>query len=184
MDYLLKKLEEGYISIVSAQNFERLPNGKIVNTPFLYLRARNLGKPIVDLLSMKTTCASLTEDGCKFDYEHRPFGGKNLIPVDNGICYPEISSFDILNTWKNYQTILSRIVKRLTGMSVNANLRRDIENLFLDLFNENVQGVMQAELEDIKSMLPLLVQAYPQEYLNAQKKISHSPKLILKNSKK
>ena len=88
LNFLLAKLYEGYISIVSAQDFKSLPNGQIVNTPFLYLRARNVNRPIVDLLSMKTPCASLTKMGCAFTYEQRPYGGKNLVPVEATVITP------------------------------------------------------------------------------------------------
>ena len=180
MNYLLEKLNEGYISIVSAQNFERLKNGKIVNTPFLYLRARNLNRPVVDLLSMKTTCASLTKTGCKFDYQNRPFGGKNLIPVDGLHCYPDKDALNIVKSWSSYQKLLARLVKRLTGKSVEEKLREDVESLFYDLLCNRVEGVLEAELKDIYDMLPILIQTYPTEYLNAQQRYCSCSIRILK----
>lgn len=178
-DYLLSKLEEGYISIVSIQNFKILPNGEMVNLPFLYLRARNINRPVVDLLSMKTTCASLTDMGCQFDYEHRPMGGKNLVPVEGMRCYPREDAINIVKGWERYQNILEKIVKRLTGKSVDEKLREDIENLFFDLLCNHVEGVAKSELSDIKRMLPLLVQIYFQEYQKAKKRFQQSPERIL-----
>ena len=52
-------LSQGNISIVSFLDFERLPNGKLTYTPFLYLRARNIDRDIVDLVSIKKTCSML-----------------------------------------------------------------------------------------------------------------------------
>ena len=51
-------------------NFKRI-NGKLCNFPFLYLRERNTGRDVVDLLSMKTPCSNLTEHGCNYTYEER-----------------------------------------------------------------------------------------------------------------
>ena len=172
LNYLLSKLEEGYISIVSAQDFKTLPNGQIVNTPFLYLRARNKNRPIVDLLSLKTMCASLTENGCIFTYEKRPTGGKNLTPDENGNCYPKENPVELIKRWERYQKILARTVKRITGKNVDEQLRLDVEQLFLDLLSQNIEGVTKRELLDISSIIPLLISSYPKEFLRA--KIRHS----------
>ena len=50
---IYQKLEEGNISIVAFLNFNRLPNGRLACSPFLYLRARNTDRGVVDLLSFK-----------------------------------------------------------------------------------------------------------------------------------
>ena len=50
---ILKVLETGNVSIVSAFKYEILTNGKKVVVPILYLRARNEGKKVIDLFSMK-----------------------------------------------------------------------------------------------------------------------------------
>ena len=156
-------------------DFRQLPNGKMVNTPFLYLRARNKNRPIVDLLSMKTTCASLTEHGCKFTYEERPTGGKNLTPVDHGICYPKEDPRKLIKRWSSYQKILSRVVKRITGKSVDEQLQLDVEQLFFDLFCHNVEGVTKREFEDILSMVPILSKVYPIEFSTAQERYNKLP---------
>ena len=88
---ILKFLENGKVSIVAMMNFKRI-NGKLCNFPFLYLRERNTGRDVVDLLSMKTPCSNLTEHGCSYTYEERPSGGKNLTPSKDGLCYPKEDS--------------------------------------------------------------------------------------------
>lgn len=178
IDYLQKKLEEGYISIVSYQDFIKLPHGKIMNRPFLYLRARNINRPIVDLLSMKTTCLSLKENGCKFDMDERPKGGINLIPKENYECYPLENPFIIVKGWKQYQKILERLVKRLTGNTVNSQIKIDVENLFFDIITKNFEGVSEIEILDIINMLPLLKSAYPDEYDRARKRAFAQKKLV------
>ncbi len=177
IDYLQKKLEEGYISIVSYQNFKKYGN-KIVNNPFLYLRARNVNRPIVDLLSMKTTCLLLKENGCQLSFAERPNGGKNLIPRENHLCYPMKDPILIIDEWKNYQQILQRLVKRLTGNTVITQLKIDVENLFYNVFISNFDGVSKIELLDIMGMLPLLEKVYPDEYTKAKNRVDKSQQLI------
>lgn len=167
IDYLQSLLEKGNISIVSYQKFKQI-NGMIINEPFLYLRARNKNRPIVDLLSMKTTCASLQEDGCKFSLQERPKGGVNLIPASGDTpCYPLENPLDIVNGWKNHQKTLMNLVKRLTGKSTNRQLEEDVYRLFLDVIEGNFDGVYEAEIQDVLGMLPLLKDAYKTMYEKA-----------------
>jgi len=98
----------------------------------LYLRARNINRPIVDLLSLKTTCSQLGPTGCNYSLEDRPSGGVNLIPKENNDCYRLIDQLKIMEFWDYYQKVLSRLVKRITGLSVEENLKKDIENLLYD----------------------------------------------------
>lgn len=52
INYLEKRLRDGNMSIVASIIFS-VVKGKCVAKPFLYLRARNKGRDIVDLLSLK-----------------------------------------------------------------------------------------------------------------------------------
>lgn len=74
---LLETLNSGKYSITSYCDFYPTKDG-YKNIPFLYLRARNEGKGVVDLLSFKTRCANLGENGCEFSADERPSGGKKL----------------------------------------------------------------------------------------------------------
>lgn len=163
IDNLQKVLEKGDISIVSYQNFKYI-KGNLVNEPFLYLRARNINRPVVDLLSLKTTCASLTETGCKFSLDERPKGGVNLIPVDGAKCYRVKDAMSIIEGWKDYQKTLAVLVKRLTGKGVNKKLEEDIYKLMVDVIDKNFDGVSPLEIEDINGLMPLLQEAYPNIY--------------------
>lgn len=150
-------------------------------TPFLYLRARNKNREIVDLLSMKTTCSMLRADGCSYSYEERPSGGINLVPVrENNVCYPKEDPRELVKEWERYQKALSRLVKRFTGMSVDAKFREDVEQLFYDVLIENYDGIAVVEIEDVKSMILQLVLAYPDEYKNALNRYKNSRKVYLK----
>lgn len=164
---LLKTLSSGNISIVSAIIFEKLPNNKIYANPFLYLRARNTNREVVDLLSMKTTCSLLTDIGCKYSYDERPSMGKYLVPVENNKCYSLKKSEIMIESWSSYQKVLSKIVKRITGLSVEEKLKQDAENLFYDVIMENFNGIDIREIADVKNMMINLSFAFPDEFHNA-----------------
>lgn len=184
IDYLISVLEEGRTSIVSFLNFRRLPNGKLICEPLLALRARNINRGEIDLLSFKTTCASLKENGCHFDLEHRPSGGASLIPGEDMTCYNSVDKLKELEKWRPYQKVLERIVKRITGMSVDAKLKEDVENLFYDILMKNFDGVMEAELYDVQGMLPLLKEIYVEEMVKAAIRAYQDNPSLLKRHKK
>lgn len=179
-NYLENFLRKGYSSIIASLDFKRLSNDKIVVTPILYLRARNINRDIVDLLSMKTTCMSLGENGCLFNINQRPSGGVTLIPKENMKCYSIIDRNEELLKWLPYQKILHRLVKRFTGMSVDAKLREDIENLIFDLLSNNIEGVSKLELEDVKAFLPALVEAFPEENHKAYIRYKNAKNILIK----
>lgn len=178
---LLKVLSKGDKSIVAVMDFETLPNGKFIAIPFLYIRARNVNRDIIDLISMKTVCSQLVENGCNYDYEHRPFGGKNLIPSrhEDGPCRPKESPISIVSSWAPYQKQLGKIVRQYTGMTVSEKISCDVENLFFDAMRKNFQGVSVLEMEELKSFIPLLVRAFPLERDSAIMRFNHSNIRIL-----
>lgn len=177
LQYLMSKLESGYISIVSTQCISMLPNGKYVNTPFLYLKARNIDRPIVDLLSINNTCKSLTSTGCRYNSHERPSGGLNLVPKrdEKGFCCtPHVPPFEIIKTWEPYQKILYRLVKRLTHKTVDEVLREDVTNLFYDYMCTKFRDYDEAEVEDILDLIPKLALVYPLEYEKALERKNNS----------
>ena len=164
---IYKKLEEGNISIVSFLTFNRFSNGRMACSPFLYLRARNTGRDIVDLLSFKKQCSMLKEDGCTYSVNDRPSGGINLVPNDKGPCRPAVNPFEIVKEWEAYQKQLRKLVKRITGKSVEEKLREDAYNLFLDVAKGDFKDISPIEVEDVKGMIPLLARCYPDEIRRA-----------------
>lgn len=176
---LLKFLESGKVSIISMMNFKRI-NGKLCNFPFLYLRERNTGRDIVDLLSMKTPCSNLTEHGCSYTYEKRPSGGKNLTPSKEGLCYPKEDNLQKVLEWSAYQKQLEKIVKRYTGLSVDNKIKEDVVTLLTDIKEENFKNVSELEIIDVKGMLPLLIECYKEQ---AEQVLNNSNKLLVKNNK-
>lgn len=159
-------LDEGRTSVIAYLIFKEI-NGKLIIEPMLYLRARNIYRPEIDLLSLKTACASLESNGCHFSIEERPSGGALMIPRPNLECYYEIDRDAEMQKWQKYQKVLQRVVKRRTGKSVHEQLREDIENLFLAILNKEFDGVSERELKDVKKILRDLAKAYPNEFERA-----------------
>lgn len=178
---LLESLSLGDKSIVAMIDFKTLGKDKIVAEPILYIRARNINRDIVDLVSMKTRCSQLGENGCNYDYDYRPLGGRNLCPSkpEDGPCRPVISPLYILNTWKPYQTQLRKIVKYYTGMSVEKKIREDVENLFYDVLMKDFNGISPLEIEDLRGFVPILARAFPNEFNNAREKYGKNKNNIL-----
>lgn len=165
---LTKELAKGNISIVCALKFKEGRDYEY----FLYLRARNMNRDIVDLISMKSRCSMLGDSGCIYDYKHRPEGGKNLIPrkdMDSD-CIPDRDPKDIVMSWKPYQKVLKRIVLEYTGMSVEKKIRVDVENLFYDILMKKFDYVSPLEREEMKNFILLLAGAFPLEYKRAKER--------------
>jgi len=183
IDYLESILDTGRVSVIATCVFERLSNNKLINVPILSLRARNINRKEIDLISFKTTCASLEENGCYFSLEDRPSGGATLIPSREKACYSEIDRLKELEKWKPYQNVLQRIVKRRTGMSVDSKIKEDVENLFYNVMKKKIDGVAKAELYDVvNNMIPLLLEAYPEEYNKAKTRTERDNSVLMKKT--
>lgn len=176
---ILKFLENGKVSIVAMMNFKRI-NGKLCNFPFLYLREKNTGRDVVDLLSMKTPCSNLTEHGCSYTYEERPSGGKNLTPSKDGLCYPKEDNLQKVLEWSPYQKQLEKIVKRYTGLSIDNKIKEDVVTLLTDIKEENFKNVSELEIIDVERMLPTLIECYKEQ---AEQVLNNSNKLLVKNNR-
>ena len=176
---ILKFLENGKVSIVAMMNFKRI-NEKLCNFPFLYLRERNTGRDVVDLLSMKTPCSNLTEHGCSYTYEERPSGGKNLSQSKDGLCYPKEDNLQKVLEWSPYQKQLEKIVKRYTGLSIDNKIKEDVVTLLTDIKEENFKNVSELEIIDVERMLPMLIECYKEQ---AEQVLNNSNKLLVKNNR-
>lgn len=177
-------LLEGKVSITAQMKIDVLPNGKKCITPFLTLRVRNIDRPIVDLLSTKTPCTQLGETGCNYDYENRPTGGKNLVPAPNCECQPLIDIDVLLKDWENYQKVLSRLVKRFSGMSVDQRLRLDVEDYlikFLCSDDQSIDNISVRDIEDMVLLAPHLMDVFPEETIRANKVYEKQRNNVLKN---
>lgn len=176
---ILDLLKTGNVSIVSALKFSKTKDGKTIVSPFLYLRARNEDRDVIDLFSMKRQCSMLTSTGCSYDIENRPAGGVNLIPSKER-CTPLLNPMDELNKWTPYQNMLSKIVTRYTGKSVMEVLREDVSTVFCQVLTKDFDGVDEREVAEITSCIQELSLCYPKEYEQAKEKQKVSTKIYCK----
>ena len=169
---ILSILEEGNVSIISTFKVHVLPDGRKVPEFILYMRARNVDRGVIDLFSFKKQCSMLTENGCSYDLDHRPFGGANLVPVglnSKGIpnCYVDEDPLKIIEEWGSYQNTLRKAVKRLTGNTVEKQFELDLEEVFYTTLMEDFDGINKLEIADMLSGLPMLSEMYPEAYKRA-----------------
>ncbi len=169
LEYLDKVLATGRVSIIATLSFKNLPNGKLAVTPILSLRSRNIERNVIDLLSLKKSCAMLTSNGCIYSLDERPSGGVHLIPNEKDFhyCHSDIDKIKELYKWLPYQKVLAKLIKKYTGKSVMAKLKEDVINLFCAIIIKGYQDIAYEELVDINDMLPLLEQAFPEELQQA-----------------
>lgn len=108
---LEREIEKGYITI------EKVDLSEIYEEGFAYVvRARNTNGPIIEnrLVRPGGPCMMLTEHGCALDYEHRPTGGRLLIPRENGNCYAKYSTEHAIREWLNYQPLLEELARHFS----------------------------------------------------------------------
>lgn len=133
-DYLKKQLDKGEISIV-AFFYGYKTNTGILIKPILHLRVRNVNRPIVDLLSKKTRCSMLSENGCKYSLDNRPTGGVLLIASEDG-CYNLLSEEVCLKEWEKYQEVLKALVTYYTSNSLKEEIEIQVKQATEEIKNE------------------------------------------------
>lgn len=75
----------------------------------LYIRMRNINSNIVDVWGISSgCCVGLMENGCRFSFEKRPRGGRELMP-DLRSCIPVYSEYQAAIDWYPYQNILYKL---------------------------------------------------------------------------
>ena len=118
---LKERLDSGYASIVA--QFDVFEHNISYH---LCVRSRSVGHDVVDLFSVKNTCAALNDKGCIFSDEMRPHGGLALVPKENFQCenhYPDKIAYQ---EWIPYQKVLERLVRLYTKMSSEEKLKEDV----------------------------------------------------------
>lgn len=120
---------------------------------------------------------SLTETGCTYTYEKRPSGVKNLIP-QKPICKPLIDPIEQIVL---YQGLLSKIVKRITGKSVNTIIKENVKAMFVIVLNQDFDDVNKDEIEDIRDGIPVLIRCFPEEYKEEKANTKHIVKYTVKH---
>lgn len=159
-----KVLESGSTSIVATPNVTEYRGRLYVVGLILTLRARNAGRNMVDLISLPNACASLTENGCKFDFDNRPSGGKHLIPVkDMKSCYEDFVELEIEKQWAQYNNVLSRIVRRITGRSVMEEYKKEVLEYLYSWCSLSQGEILRNGYEEMQEVTNLLVHLFPDE---------------------
>lgn len=168
---LIEALESGHISIIARLDFQFTPSGKPFASPILYLRERNIGHNAIDLVNISSTCGSLTEVGCPYDIDNRPYGGAVLKPNYPGVCNSHDAQDIVCDSWMPYQNILRKIVKRYTGKTVEEKIKEDVENLYYKIFTNNFNDFdSETSIFMYKDMVWDFLQVYPVEIAKAKKR--------------
>ena len=111
-DGLLKEIQKGYITLELVDGDQFYIDGII-----WLVRMRNVGSPIIEKRLYhrdQSGCIALKENGCPFDYAHRPAGGRLLIPGKKGFekdCHSPYGTEEALREWKAHQKVLSQIAE-------------------------------------------------------------------------
>ncbi len=100
-------------------------------SPVLFLESRGKDKGPVNLFSLPTSCALLTNQGCPYKIGDRPTGGILLLPKEDEnheLCCEihEHAQAILLKGWLKYQKLLNKLVKYYTGNTVDKQLALDI----------------------------------------------------------
>ncbi len=104
---LKTEIEKGYITIEVVDGDQFYIAGFV-----LMLRVRNVGGLVYEnrlYNRPRGQCILLTEHGCKLDWDHRPSGGKLLIPGEGGNCQSRYSTERALREWEKHQGVLIRL---------------------------------------------------------------------------
>ncbi len=124
---LKSELEKGYISI-------DFVDGETIYESFgIYiLRVRNFDSPIVDTgHCRKHGCILLSENGCKLDYDHRPSGGRLLIPSSWTCeetnrtfltCHNRYDIRECCYEWKPHQKVIRKLIKYFGDKNIPCSL--------------------------------------------------------------
>lgn len=136
VDYIMEVLKSGRISIAASLDFSYTKNGVPFANPTLYLREREINRGEIDLISIRSQCVSLEEDHCHYEILKRPTMGATMEPNYPHQCKSSISTEDFIANWEPYQKVLERVVKRITGKSVDEKIKEDVENLFFKLYSK------------------------------------------------
>lgn len=128
-NFLQKQIDKGKISIAGQPFNGFLRDGW---TFLLYLRARNVDSPIVDLISHGGPCVLWDKaTGCKLRENDRPSGGKLLRPVQVGGPCENMGKQEQLFNWLLYNDVLKELVKFYTNKNVEEIMDEQVAQLLV-----------------------------------------------------
>lgn len=115
-DKMKRIMQKGYISIVEIKEEQ---SG--LENPVYALKIRNNGEHIVEPEpGIYEGCIVLEKDGCPFDDEDRPYGGKALIPelLTGRSCAKGYSFRQVAEDWYPHQKLLIELIKEFDGKDI------------------------------------------------------------------
>lgn len=119
-EVILDLLRTGYVSIDWYDD----------ETEEYFLRMRNKKSPLIDP-SWGGECIALTENGCAFKFENRPYGGRSLIPNKGDECLNEYDKEMAKEDWEPYREIIIDIIDNFDKYNIEYDERLDkIEPIF------------------------------------------------------
>lgn len=136
---IIQLLETGYVSIDYCENF---------GYPEYSLRMRNKNSKIVDM-SWIGECIALTKNGCKFNFENRPLGGRALEPTKDkqSPCSPNYGRKESKIEWSKYRDILDNIVNSIKCGDLKINY---------DSKYDEIELCDTSDMENFANMFPML----------------------------
>ncbi len=122
-------------------------------TFILYLKARDEGADVVDILGKGGHCVNLTDSGCKLEEDKRPLYGKTVKPVKvGGPCDQTADGESFLYDCLLFNDELSTILEKYIGMEAEKYmldmLKEDAENLQAKVKNKEVLTCFENEKYD------------------------------------
>lgn len=113
---LKAEIEKGYIAIdeVDGDRFYIAGFYKI-------LRVRNVDEPVYGGRTCGP-CILLAKDGCKLDFEHRPAGGKLMVPAEATYCPTYYPTDHAIREWSKYQEVLDRLAEYFFKKEIKCTL--------------------------------------------------------------
>lgn len=146
-EYLKSLIDKGRISI-SGQPFSIFEN--TAWSYLVYLRARNIDSPIVDLMPKGGPCINLDDNGCILKREEMPAFGKTLEPIQiGGPCKQHFTDKDIMK-WIEYSDTLERLVEYYSNSSFCVVLKEQLLSCKKDLLEEIRNSQKLSNMEQIE----------------------------------
>lgn len=122
-------------------------------TFILYLKARDEGADVIDILGKGGPCSQLTDKGCKLPSEERPMLGKTVKPTKiGGTCEQTINIKSFVYDCLLFNNDLAKILEEYTGMETEAylldKLKEDAKYLQKKIKDEETLTCMEKERYD------------------------------------
>lgn len=141
---IIKELDKGKISISGQPvNFY---NNKWTYIP--YLRARNKGAEIVDLITYGGPCINLTDSGCDLSEDKRPSCGLLVKPTKIGGPCKRMKE-DVGMQWLEYSEVLESLIKFYTNKNMIDVIASQISEKIVEIKKKENNNIPLSEMEKL-----------------------------------